>query len=84
MDGVELKFSDDALSYIAKTAEKKNIGARGLRSILETALNHIMYSLPDEKGIKKITVTADFIKNPHDMALLDKEFKKKRVGAMQA
>ena len=84
MDGVELVFSDDALTYIAKTAAKKNIGARGLRSILETALNHIMFLLPDEKNIRKITVTSDFIKNPNNIDLLKKEYKKQRMGAMQA
>ncbi len=52
LDGIELNFSDEALSAIAKEAEKRKSGARGLRSIIEGLMLDVMYEIPsiDEKG----------------------------------
>ncbi|MDD9947102.1 MAG: ATP-dependent Clp protease ATP-binding subunit ClpX [Myxococcales bacterium] len=61
MDGVKLKFQDDALSAIARQALKRNAGARGLRAILEAAMLDIMYEVPSGNGIKEVIVTADVI-----------------------
>ncbi len=57
MDGVELEFEDDALKAIAELASKRNTGARGLRAITEEIMTEIMYGLPDDKNVKKVTVT---------------------------
>ncbi|GBU11178.1 ATP-dependent protease ATP-binding subunit ClpX [Erysipelotrichaceae bacterium] len=54
MDGVELVFTKKALKEIAGLAFKKNLGARGLRSILESLMLDIMYNLPDKKAKKCI------------------------------
>lgn len=54
MDGIKLNFSDDALEYVADKALKKNIGARGLRSVIEKKLNNMMYNIPNKK---EITIT---------------------------
>lgn len=72
MENVELSFDKKALVEIAKLAEKKKIGARGLRSIVENALLDLMYEIPSEKNIKKIVITKDIIdeKNKID---IDKE-----------
>ena len=61
MDGVKLEFEDDALKKIAELAIKKKIGARGLRSIIEKAMQNIMYSIPDMAGVKKVVVTSGVI-----------------------
>jgi len=62
-DGVELEFEDTAILAIAQTAMDRNIGARGLKSIMEHALMPTMYSLYDmrRQGISKIRVTKDTI-----------------------
>lgn len=57
MDGVELVFEDAALIKIAELALKRKIGARGLRAIIENLMLDIMYSVPSEKGIKKVIIT---------------------------
>ena len=62
LDGVELVFTDEACIAIAKAALEKEIGARGLRSILEGMMTELMYDVPSRPDIKKITITADFIK----------------------
>ena len=49
MDGVELKFDDDALDYIVKKTIEYKLGARGLRSIVETIMNDAMFEIPSKK-----------------------------------
>ena len=61
MDGVKLEFEDDALKRIVNLAIAKQIGARGLRSIIENAMKNIMFDVPDMSDIKKIVVTSDVI-----------------------
>jgi ATP-dependent Clp protease ATP-binding subunit ClpX len=61
MDGVKLKFQDDALKAVAAQALKRNAGARGLRAILEAAMLEIMYDVPSRPGIKEVVITADVI-----------------------
>jgi ATP-dependent Clp protease ATP-binding subunit ClpX len=61
MDGVKLKFQDDALKAVAQQALKRNAGARGLRAILEASMLEIMYDVPSRPGIKEVVITADVI-----------------------
>lgn len=61
MDGVKLEFEDDALKKIAELAISKNIGARGLRSIIEKAMQNVMYSVPDMTDAKKVVITPSVI-----------------------
>lgn len=61
MDGVKLEFDESAIKRIAELAIKKKIGARGLRSIVEKAMQDIMYDIPDIQGAKKIVVTPGVI-----------------------
>lgn len=61
MDNVKLEFEEEALHRIAELAFKKQIGARGLRSIIENAMKKIMYSIPDITDAKRVIVTAGVI-----------------------
>jgi len=58
MDGVGLEFTPEALTAIADAAVKREIGARGLRSIIEGVLHSVMYDTPSREGIEKIVITA--------------------------
>ncbi len=60
-EGVELEIREDALSAIAQKAMKRKTGARGLRSILESALLSTMYELPSMQGVKKVIVDSGVI-----------------------
>jgi ATP-dependent Clp protease ATP-binding subunit ClpX len=62
LDGVELVFTQDALSVAAGLALKHRTGARGLRSIIEDALLDVMYEIPSSKEIRKCIITAPVIK----------------------
>ena len=60
-DNVELDFEQDALVEVAKEAMERATGARGLRSILETAMMDVMYEIPSNEDIKKVTITKETI-----------------------
>ena len=57
MDGVELEITQDALRAIAKKAIDRQIGARGLRAIMEKIMTNIMFEIPSDLTIKKVTIT---------------------------
>ena len=61
LEGVDLEFRPDALRQIAVKAMERKAGARGLRSILESALLETMYELPSIHGIKKVIVDESVI-----------------------
>ena len=58
---VELKFTDGALRAVVKEALKRKTGARGLRSILETAMLEVMYEMPSQVNLKEVVVTEEVI-----------------------
>lgn len=60
MDGVKLDFTDEALDLIVDKAIEYKLGARGLRSIVETIMVDAMFDIPSKKGVKKFTVTPDY------------------------
>ena len=60
-DEVKLEFEDEALHAIAKKAKEKKVGARALRAILEEFMLDIMYEIPKDDNIGKVTITADYI-----------------------
>lgn len=61
LDNVELKFTTGALKAIADLAIERNMGARGLRTIIENSMMDIMYETPSNNKIKEVTVTKDVI-----------------------
>jgi len=63
MDGVELEFTEDALKAIAKLAAKREIGARGLRSIVEKILQEVMFETPSNRNIEKIVINENNVEN---------------------
>lgn len=63
LDNVELEFEDDALLAIAQLADKRNIGARGLRSITEEIMTPLMYDTPSDSNLEKVVITSELVKN---------------------
>lgn len=61
LDGVELEVTDDALRAIASRAAERKIGARGLRSIFEKAMDDSMFEIPSRGNVKKCLITKDTI-----------------------
>jgi ATP-dependent Clp protease ATP-binding subunit ClpX len=61
MEDVELEFTTEALRAIARIAKKREMGARGLRSVVEDTMLHIMYDIPSRSNVRKVVVTEDTI-----------------------
>ncbi len=61
LDEVRLEFDESALEAIAKKAMGKDTGARALRSIIEEFMLDIMYEIPKDDNIGKVTITGDYI-----------------------
>ena len=76
MDGVKLEFDEDALKRIAELAIKKEIGARGLRSIIEKAMQNVMFSIPDRADAKKVVVTSGVIDGTEEAVVYGNKNKK--------
>lgn len=60
-DNVKLRFTERALSAVAKKAIKRKTGARGLRAILEDVMLDVMYEIPSQSGVKECLLTEDVI-----------------------
>lgn len=69
MDGIKLKFDEDALDYIVDKAVEYKLGARGLRSIVEAVMMDAMFEIPSEK-VKSFAVTLDYTKKQLDKSHL--------------
>jgi len=61
LDGVELSFTDDALTAVAERALAQKTGARGLRTVLEETLLDVMFDIPSRPDIKKCVVSAETV-----------------------
>ena len=61
LDEVNLEFTDDALEAIAEKAMKRDTGARALRSIIEEFMLDIMYEIPKDDNIGRVTITKEYI-----------------------
>ena len=63
MEGIRLRFSDDAMKAIAQRAIKRKTGARGLRAIMESILLDLMYDLPSMQNVEEVIINADVVDN---------------------
>lgn len=57
MEDVELEFTEGALRAIARIAKKREMGARGLRSVVEDTMLHIMYDIPSRPNVRKVVIS---------------------------
>ena len=61
MDEVDLVFEEGALHAIARKAKEKKVGARALRAIIEDFMLDIMYEIPKDDNIGRVTITEDYV-----------------------
>ena len=94
LDEVKLEFTDDALEAIAEKATQKDTGARALRSIIEEFMLDIMYEIPKDDNIGRVTITGDYIRgtggplidirqNGHTLEEIDKLNKVSDAGQIE-
>ena len=70
LDGVELEFDDDALTAIAEKAHKNEMGARGLRSIVESIMTRVMFEIPSNLDIAKVVITRECVEQGSEPKLI--------------
>jgi len=75
MDDVELEFEDEAVLAAAKMAIERNIGARGLRAIIESFMVDIMYDIPKDETIAKVVITKETVEKTEGPTLHHREAK---------
>ena len=61
MEGIKLKFTDDALKAVVKIAQKRGTGARALRSVMEESMLDIMYEIPSKSDIAECIITEETV-----------------------
>ncbi len=61
LDEVKLEFDEGAMEAVAEKALEKKTGARALRAVLEEYMLDIMYEIPKDDNIGKVTITRDYI-----------------------
>ncbi|MFZ5942758.1 MAG: ATP-dependent Clp protease ATP-binding subunit ClpX [Bacillota bacterium] len=78
LDQVGLELKPEALEAIADEAMRRNTGARGLRSIVESIMMDVMYEIPSREDISKVIVTKDVVLNNEEPLIVTGEKKKKK------
>ena len=73
LDGIELEFEDEAYRAIAHLAIERETGARGLRSIIEGLMMKPMFELPSLPDVKKVVVTAGFVRGEEELTIIPSE-----------
>ncbi len=77
LDDIDLEFTDEAISAIARKALEKKLGARALRTIIENIMRDVMYKVPSEKDVYKVIVDEEAVeKNIEPKILYKKELSK--------
>lgn len=80
MDGVELKFTEEALRAIAEEAYKRKTGARALRAIIEEIMVDVMYEVPSMRDIKECVITKEVVLKKERPILIFNSKKKLKEG----
>jgi ATP-dependent Clp protease ATP-binding subunit ClpX len=78
-DGVELEFTEDALTAISEQAIQRGTGARGLRAIMEEVLLNVMYELPSRQDVTKCLVDRDVVLTGVNPTLVPRERQAKKA-----
>jgi len=81
MDNVELQIEKEALQEVAKKALDRQIGARGLRAIMESIMMKIMYQIPSDLTIKKVVITKECVLGGEPVILRDAANPRVAAGA---
>ena len=84
LDGVELKFDEDALKAIAHKAVEQQTGARGLRGIMEDILTKLMFEIPSDPSVTSVTITKDTVVNKAEPVIVRDSTKKRSKPAVKS
>ena len=81
MDNVAFEITDDALAAVAEKAIARQIGARGLRAVMEETMLRIMFEIPSDLTIQKVRITADCVNGGAPEITRDPQNPRKKPGS---
>ena len=81
LDHVDLEIQQDALEAVAEKAIKRQIGARGLRAVMEEIMTKIMFEIPSDLTIKKVIITPECIEGKDPTIIRDPSKPRAKLGA---
>ena len=81
LDNVELEIRKDALDAIAQKAVERKIGARGLRSIMESIMTKIMFRIPSDLSIRKVIITPESVNGGDPEIVRDTTRPREKLGS---
>ena len=81
LDNVELEFRPDSLELIAQRAVDRQIGARGLRAIMESIMTRIMFKIPSDLSIKKVIITPECVQGGDPDVVRDAARPREKLGS---
>ena len=82
-DNVQLFFTEDALEAVADKAIERNIGARGLRAVMEGILTKVMFDIPSDPSIRRVTITADCVTGKAEPEVVHDAGKESRAAKLK-
>ena len=80
LDGVQLEIQQDALEAVAQKAIDRQIGARGLRAVMEQIMTRIMFMIPSDLSIHKVIITADCVNGGQPQLVRDNSRPRTALG----
>ena len=80
LDNVELEITAEALDAVAQKALDRQIGARGLRAVMEKVMTGIMFRIPSDLSIRKVTITAECLEGAEPVLICDAANPRKQIG----
>ena len=80
LDGVKLSFDKEAIAAVAKQSFDRKTGARGLRAIMESVMQNVMYEVPSEDDIKECVITKESVLGAEEPKLITKQDEVKRIS----
>ena len=80
MDNVELEIQPEALTAVAKKAVERQIGARGLRAVMEQIMLKVMFTIPSDLSIKKVIITPECVDGGEPKIVRDKANPRPRIS----
>ena len=81
MDNVVLEIQKDALEAVAEKAIERQIGARGLRAVMEETMTKVMYAIPSDLSIRKVIITKESVQGGPPSIVRDKSKPRAALGA---
>ena len=81
LDHVELEIQEDALDAIAQKAVERQIGARGLRAVMESVMTNVMFAIPSDLSVRKVIITREAVEGGEPTLVRDTKHPRLKLGA---